>query len=84
MICKDCGKFVSVKAGKISADMCHPFEVYKGLVFTHNGIIFGNEYKSELVSDTYLYNKKVFKKLPKKFYLSKGIINLIKKRCRRL
>lgn len=65
--------------GKISPDMCHPFEIYNGLVFAHNGVIFGNEYKSDLVSDTYLYNKKVFQQLPKDFYLNKGTINLIKK-----
>lgn len=65
--------------GKINTDMCHPFEVYKGLVFAHNGIIFGNEYKNNLYSDTYLYNEKVLKKLPKEFYLNKGIIKLIKK-----
>lgn len=65
--------------GKISTDMCHPFKVYKGLVFAHNGIIFGNEYKNDLVSDTYLYNVKVLQQFPKDFHLNKGIINLIKK-----
>lgn len=63
--------------GKISVDMCHPFEVYKGLVFAHNGIIIGKDYRSELVSDTYLYNKKVLQQLPKNFHLNKGIIKLI-------
>jgi len=65
--------------GKISIDMCHPFEVYKGLIFAHNGIIFRNEYKNELVSDTYLYNEKVLKQLPKGFHRNNAILELIKK-----
>lgn len=56
--------------GKISKRTCHPFKISNEMVFCHNGIL--SDYSKQLsldskVSDTMLFNRKVFQKLPADF-----------------
>ena len=56
--------------GKISKRTCHPFKINNEMVFCHNGILsdFTNQLSIDSkISDTMLFNKKVFQKLPTDF-----------------
>lgn len=56
--------------GKISKKTCHPFKINDDIVFCHNGILSDFSQKLSLdskLSDTMLFNKKVFHKLPRDF-----------------
>lgn len=56
--------------GKISKRTCHPFKINNDIVFCHNGILTDFTEQLDLnskLSDTMLFNRKVFQKLPADF-----------------
>lgn len=56
--------------GRISKKTCHPFKINNDMVFCHNGILsdFTNQLSLDSkISDTMLFNRKVFQKLPADF-----------------
>lgn len=56
--------------GKISKKTCHPFKINDEMVFCHNGILCDFTDKLSIdskISDTMLFNRKVFQKLPHNF-----------------
>jgi len=54
--------------GKKRTDNTHPFKIWDGLYFAHNGIIGG--YGSHDVSDTRDFGQRILAGLPDKFYLN--------------
>lgn len=64
--------------GPVNEDNCHPFQVFPGLVFAHNGIIdirIPKKYKD--MSDTRYFNKSILQQLPRNFLKNGAIIELI-------
>jgi len=64
--------------GKRNTRNCHPFYINKNIMFCHNGVITHIAYDSEL-SDTYLFNQTVLKKLPIDFYKNEILMELIRR-----
>ena len=62
--------------GKINETNCHPFRINKKSAFIHNGVINNLERSSE-VSDTYIFNEVIMKKLPSNFIKNGAISELI-------
>lgn len=70
--------------GMINKEMTHPFKINDNLAFMHNGIIHLDSMESSLdVSDSYVFNESILKKLPVNFINNEAIIDLISYRINR-
>jgi predicted glutamine amidotransferase len=61
--------------GSVSLNNCHPFKVNRDTCFIHNGMI-DISTKGDL-SDTYVFNEMILKKLPSDFTTNESILTLL-------